>query len=149
MPLWDIPGFSQQDDGDMVDMEKLSASLGDAPSFPEIPLYRMESIASTQHAGGFRGFSLGTGESAQAFKVMMDQGLLAMRERSVLLGVRGRGSILLLSSGHSLSCQGTRVQGHEEDVFLDGLPPLSSSTSEIPTMVSTPPERAQCGLRGD
>ena len=36
-----------------------------------------------------------------------------------------------------------------EDVFLDGLLPLSSTTSETPATASTPRERAQHGLRGD
>ena len=35
------------------------------------------------------------------------------------------------------------LQGHEEEVFLDGLPPLRSSTSEISMMASTPREHAQ------
>ena len=41
------------------------------------------------------------------------------------------------------------LQGHEEDVFLDGLPPLSSCTSGIPTIASTPRELAQYGLCWD
>ena len=41
------------------------------------------------------------------------------------------------------------LQGLEEDVFLDGLLPLSSCTSEMSTVASTPRERAQYGLRGD
>ena len=41
------------------------------------------------------------------------------------------------------------VQGYDEDVFLDGVPQLSSNTSEISTMASTPREHAQYGLRGD
>ena len=39
------------------------------------------------------------------------------------------------------------LQDHEEDVFLDGLPPLSSNSSEASTIASTP--RARFGLRGD
>ena len=41
------------------------------------------------------------------------------------------------------------LQGHEEHIFLDGLPVLSSSTSEISTRASTPREHAQYALRGD
>ena len=41
------------------------------------------------------------------------------------------------------------LQGHEEDVFLNGLPPLLSWTSEKTTVVSTPREHAQHGLRGN
>ena len=41
------------------------------------------------------------------------------------------------------------LQGHEEDVVLDGVPPLPSCTSKISTTASTPREYAQYGVRGD
>ena len=41
------------------------------------------------------------------------------------------------------------LQGHEEDVFLDRLLPLSSSTSELSMVVSTLREHAEYGLPGD
>ena len=41
------------------------------------------------------------------------------------------------------------LQGHDENVFFDGLPSLSSCTSETSTMASTPREHAQYGLRAD
>ena len=94
----------------------------------------MESTATTQHVVVFRGFCLGARDFmlAQAFKIMMDQGLFAMR----------------------VLCAARRVSpwigiGREEGVFSDRLPPLSSSTSEISTTSSTPREHAQYGLRGD
>ena len=66
-----------------------------------------------------------------------------------LLAVRVFGSALLLSLEHSLSCQETGLQGYEEYVFVNGLPPLPSCTSDIPAIASTPREHTQCGLRGD
>ena len=102
----------------------------------------MESIAGTEHVEGFRGFSFGTGDTlmAAAFKIMMDQGLLAMVGHCAARRV----SPWIPCSGHLLSCQGTRgLQGHEEDVFLDGLPPLSLSRSEISTIALTPRVRTE------
>ena len=40
-------------------------------------------------------------------------------------------------------------EGQAENEFLQGLPPLSSSTSEASTIASTPRHHARCGLRGD
>ena len=61
-----------------------------------------------------------------------------------LLAVRVFGSALLLSLEHSLSCQETGLQGYEEYVFVNGLPPLPSCTSDIPAIASTPREHTQC-----
>ena len=65
----------------MVESEEPSSNLGHAPSYSEILVHRMESTAGTEHVEGFRGSSLGTGNipMAQAFKILMDHGLFAMR----------------------------------------------------------------------
>ena len=67
---------------------------------------------------------------AQAF----DHGLLAMREHCAARRVNPRmrfatqiGTLVIMPRDEGLQC-------HEEDVFLDGLPPLSSSTSQISSM---------------
>ena len=85
---------------------------------------------------------------AKAFKIMMDQGLLVMREhcdaRRVSPWIR-----FAAQFGTPVITPGDEgLQGHEEDVFLDRLPPLSSSTAEITAAASKPREHAQHGLRG-
>ena len=111
--------------------EKSSSSLGCALSYPEIPVYRMKSTVGTEHLEGFRGFSLGTGDTlmAQAFKIVIDQGLLAMRGLCAARRVSPRMRFA--------SQIGTLVILPEED------------GSEMSTMASTLREHAQYGLRGD
>ena len=41
------------------------------------------------------------------------------------------------------------AEDHEEDVFLDGLPLFSSSSSGASTIALTPRKHARYGLRGD
>ena len=55
LPIWDIPGLPQRTGGNMVETEESSASLGYAPTYSKIPVYRMESMAGTEHAEGCRG----------------------------------------------------------------------------------------------
>ena len=97
----------------MVETVESSTSSGFTPSHPEIPPYRMESISGTEHFEGFRGFWLVAGNitMAKAFSIVMDQGLLAMMELCASRGV-------------------------SQDVFLDRLPPISYSTSEISIALS-------------
>ena len=53
-------------------------------------------------------------------------------------------------SGRSLSCLETKAQTiTQKNVFLQGLLPLSSSTSEASTITSTPRDCARYGLRED
>ena len=59
--------FAQKDGVDIVESEESSSSLGCAPSYPEILVHRMESTAGTEHAEGFRGFLLGTGDIQPLF----------------------------------------------------------------------------------
>ena len=70
----------------MVETEDSGSSSGFTASHPEIPAHRMESIAGTERLDGSRGFCLGAGyiTMAKALKIMMDQGLLAMRGSVVL-----------------------------------------------------------------
>ena len=86
---------------------------------------------------------------AQACKIMMDQGLLAMRglcaawRVSPWIRFATQLWTLVIMPGDE------ELQVPEEDVFLDGMLPLQSFTSEISTVDSTPREHAQYALRGD
>ena len=130
------------------------ASSGNVPSHPQIPAYRMEPIAGTEHVEGFRCFSLGAGDivMAEAFKIMKDHGLLAMRglcaARRVSPSIR---FATQFGTRGIMPGDGGLQDREEEDVFLDGLPPLSSRTSQASKTASTPREHAQYGYgsRGD
>ena len=86
---------------------------------------------------------------AKAFKnydgprALGDEGLCATRRVSPWIRVATQFEISVVMPGHE------GLSGHEEDVFLDPLPPLSSSTSEISVVVSPAREHAQYGLRRD
>ena len=96
-----------------------------------------------------RSFSLGIEgiRMAQAVKVMMDGGLLvlaglcaARRVNPWILFATQFGTLVIMP-GHD------GQEDHAENEFLQGLPPLSSSTSEASRRTSTPRDHARYGLR--
>ena len=129
------------------------ASVGHASDHREFVTCQVRPLAEAGFAGELRSFSLVTEDitMAPAFKVMLDQARISgvgwqLHRFSTSVNPW---NLFATQFGTFVIMPGDEgPEDHAENEFLQGLSPLSSSTSEASTIASTPRDHARYDLRG-